>query len=54
MAMHSTGSPVLIMANVHCATATQNFLALEMTTQAMDNAWWENLVTTSDLSYIAP
>ena len=48
MAMHSSGSPVLFMANVHCAAATQNFLALEMTTQAVDNTWWEHLVKTTD------
>lgn len=48
MAMHSSGSPILFMANVHCAAATQNFLALEMTTQAVDNPWWENLVVTTD------
>jgi L-alanine-DL-glutamate epimerase-like enolase superfamily enzyme len=48
MAMHSSGSPVLFSANVHCAAATQNFLALEMTTQAVDNPWWENLVKTTD------
>jgi len=48
MAMHSSGSPVLFMANVHCAAATQNFLALEMTTQAVDNPWWANLVRTTD------
>ena len=48
MAMHSSGSPILFMANVHCAAATQNFLALEMTTKAVDNPWWENLVKTTD------
>jgi L-alanine-DL-glutamate epimerase-like enolase superfamily enzyme len=48
MAMHSSGSPVLFSANVHCAAATQNFLALEMTTQAVDNPWWSNLVRTTD------
>jgi L-alanine-DL-glutamate epimerase-like enolase superfamily enzyme len=48
MALHASGSPVLFMANVHCAAATQNFLALEMTTQAVDNPWWENLVITTD------
>jgi L-alanine-DL-glutamate epimerase-like enolase superfamily enzyme len=48
MAMHSSGSPILFMANVHCAAATQNFLALEMTTQAVDNPWWKNLVKTTD------
>jgi len=36
------------MAGVHCGAATQNFLALEMTTQAVDNPWWENLVKTTD------
>jgi L-alanine-DL-glutamate epimerase-like enolase superfamily enzyme len=29
MALHWAGSPVSLMANVHCAAATQNFLALE-------------------------
>jgi L-alanine-DL-glutamate epimerase-like enolase superfamily enzyme len=29
MAMHQAGTPVSFMANVHCAAATQNFLALE-------------------------
>ncbi len=29
MAMHMAGTPVCFMANVHCAAATQNFLALE-------------------------
>jgi L-alanine-DL-glutamate epimerase-like enolase superfamily enzyme len=48
MAMHCSGTPVGFMANVHCAAATQNFLALEMTTQAVDNPWWENLVKTTD------
>jgi hypothetical protein len=31
------------MANVHCAAATQNFLALEC--HAIDRAFWGNLVT---------
>lgn len=48
MAMHCSSSPVGFMAGVHCAAATQNFLALEMTTQAVDNPWWENLVITTD------
>jgi L-alanine-DL-glutamate epimerase-like enolase superfamily enzyme len=48
MAMHFSGTPVGFMAGVHCAAATQNFLALEMTTQAVDNPWWENLVKTTD------
>jgi L-alanine-DL-glutamate epimerase-like enolase superfamily enzyme len=29
MAMHFAGTPVSCMANVHCAAATRNFLALE-------------------------
>ena len=42
MAMHMAGSPVCFMANVHCAAATQNFLALEHHT--VDNPWWETIV----------
>jgi L-alanine-DL-glutamate epimerase-like enolase superfamily enzyme len=48
MAMHCSSTPVGFMASVHCASATQNFLALEMTTQAVDNVWWANLVKTTD------
>ena len=46
MAMHFAGTPVSFMANVHCAAATQNFLALEH--HSLDNAWWESLVKTTD------
>ena len=53
MAMHCSSSPVGFMASVHCAAATQNFLALEMTTQAVDNPWWHNLVKTTDGRKIA-
>jgi L-alanine-DL-glutamate epimerase-like enolase superfamily enzyme len=42
MAMHMAGSPVCFMANVHCAAATQNFLALEH--HSVDLPYWENLV----------
>jgi L-alanine-DL-glutamate epimerase-like enolase superfamily enzyme len=42
MAMHMAGSPVCFMANVHCAAATQNFLALEH--HSVDNPWWGKLV----------
>jgi L-alanine-DL-glutamate epimerase-like enolase superfamily enzyme len=42
MAMHMAGSPVCFMANVHCAAATQNFLALEH--HSVDSSWWGNLV----------
>lgn len=42
MAMHMAGTPVCFMANVHCAAATQNFLALEH--HSLDSPWWESLV----------
>lgn len=42
MAMHMAGSPVCFMANVHCAAATQNFLALEH--HNVDTPWWSNIV----------
>ncbi len=42
MAMHQAGTPVSFMANVHCAAATQNFLALEH--HSVDLTWWESLV----------
>ena len=42
MAMHFAGSPVSCMANVHCAAATQNFLALE--NHSLDVPWWGDLV----------
>ena len=44
MAMHQAGTPVSFMANVHCAAASQNFLALEH--HSVDLSWWEDLVTT--------
>jgi L-alanine-DL-glutamate epimerase-like enolase superfamily enzyme len=43
MAMHFAGSPISMMANVHCAAATQNFVALEH--HSVDVPWWEDLVT---------
>ena len=46
MAMHQAGTPVSFMANVHCAAATQNFLALEH--HSIDLPWWEALVKTTD------
>lgn len=46
MAMHQAGTPVSFMANVHCAAATQNFLALEH--HSVDIPWWEDLVKTTD------
>jgi len=42
MAMHFAGTPVAFMANVHCAAATENFLALEF--HSVDIPWWEDLV----------
>ncbi|MBM3764191.1 MAG: mandelate racemase/muconate lactonizing enzyme family protein [Acidobacteria bacterium] len=42
MAMHFAGTPVSFMANVHCAAATENFVALEH--HSVDVPWWEDLV----------
>ncbi len=42
MAMHFAGTPVSCMANVHCAAATRNFLALE--NHSLDVPWWQDLV----------
>ena len=42
MAMHFAGTPVSCMANVHCAAATLNFLALE--NHSLDIPWWSSLV----------
>jgi L-alanine-DL-glutamate epimerase-like enolase superfamily enzyme len=46
MAMHQAGTPVSFMSNVHCAAATQNFLALEH--HSVDLPWWESLVKMTD------
>lgn len=46
MAMHQAGTPVSFMAGVHCAAATQNFLAMEH--HSIDLPWWEGLVKTTD------
>lgn len=46
MAMHFAGSPVSFMANVHCAAATRNFIALEH--HSVEVEWWEDLVTGID------
>jgi L-alanine-DL-glutamate epimerase-like enolase superfamily enzyme len=43
MALHFAGSPVSFMANVHCAAATENFVALEH--HSVDNPRWESLVS---------
>ncbi len=42
MAMHFAGTPVSFMANVHCAAATQNFMALEH--HSVDVDYWTSLV----------
>src|SRR5205807_5168951 len=42
MAMHFAGTPVSCMANVHCAAATENFLALE--NHSLDVPWWSSIV----------
>jgi L-alanine-DL-glutamate epimerase-like enolase superfamily enzyme len=42
MAMHFAGTSVCCMANVHCAAATENFLALE--NHSVDVPWWDDLV----------
>jgi len=41
-AFHANSTPVAFMANVHCAAATENFLALEH--HNADNAWWPEMV----------
>jgi L-alanine-DL-glutamate epimerase-like enolase superfamily enzyme len=42
MAMHFAGTPVSFFANIHCAAATENFLALEH--HSVDVPWWDDLV----------
>jgi L-alanine-DL-glutamate epimerase-like enolase superfamily enzyme len=46
MAMHFAGTPVSFMANVHCAAATQNFIALEH--HSVDLDYWNDIVTGLD------
>ena len=43
VALHQAGSPVVAMANAHCAATIENFIALEM--HSVDNPWWNDLVT---------
>lgn len=50
MAMHFAGSPISFLANVHCAAATENFLALE--NHSVDLEWWDALVTGVDTPFI--
>jgi L-alanine-DL-glutamate epimerase-like enolase superfamily enzyme len=42
MAMHMAGLPITLMASVHCAAATQNFLACEH--HSVDTPWYNDLV----------
>lgn len=42
MALHFAGTPISMMANVHCAAATENFIALEH--HDVDTPWWEDMV----------
>jgi L-alanine-DL-glutamate epimerase-like enolase superfamily enzyme len=42
MAMHMAGTPICFMANVHCAAATENFLAMEH--HSVDSPWWFDMV----------
>ena len=46
MALHFAGTPISFMANVHCAAATENFVALEH--HDVDTEWWEDLVKDID------
>jgi L-alanine-DL-glutamate epimerase-like enolase superfamily enzyme len=46
MALHCAGSPVSFFANVHCAAATENMMALEH--HSVDIPWWDDLVTGVD------
>jgi L-alanine-DL-glutamate epimerase-like enolase superfamily enzyme len=42
MVLHQNTSPIGAMANVHCAAATENFLAMEI--HAVDVDYWNNMV----------
>jgi L-alanine-DL-glutamate epimerase-like enolase superfamily enzyme len=42
MAMHMAGHPITLMSSVHCAAATQNFIALEH--HSVDIPWYNDLV----------
>jgi L-alanine-DL-glutamate epimerase-like enolase superfamily enzyme len=43
--MHFAGTPISFMASVHCAAATENFIALEH--HSLDVPWWDSLVRTT-------
>ena len=42
MAMHYAGLPIGALASVHCAAATENFLACE--NHSLDVPWWQDMV----------
>src|SRR5262245_16982311 len=42
MAMHSAGTPISLLASIHCAAATENFIALEH--HSLDVPWWNSMV----------
>ena len=44
-ALSTAGTPVSFLANVHCAAATENFIALEH--HSIDVPWWESMVKTA-------
>lgn len=46
MSIHHNASPIATMASVHCAAATENFLALEIHTVDVD--YWDDMVTGID------
>ncbi len=46
MAMHFAGTPVSFMANIHCAAATENVLAVEH--HSVDTPWWEGWAANMD------
>jgi L-alanine-DL-glutamate epimerase-like enolase superfamily enzyme len=46
MALHMAGTPVSTMAAVHCAAATENFIALEH--HFADTPYWQDLITGVD------
>jgi L-alanine-DL-glutamate epimerase-like enolase superfamily enzyme len=43
MAMHSAGTAISLLASIHCAAATENFIALEH--HSLDVPWWNSMVT---------
>ncbi|MGA2196410.1 MAG: mandelate racemase/muconate lactonizing enzyme family protein [Bryobacteraceae bacterium] len=46
MVLHFAGTPVSCMASVHCAAATENFLAME--NHSIEVPWWGDLVSGVD------